>query len=192
MINRKVSTPSNNLTMKPEPRPSIHTRFRTPPIMGRGDRATLEAFEQAVAAIPHLRQNQRLFGEPGYLLRVITSDLPAVPGDLGQPPRHPPRRPTPQLHPRHEECRREPTIASVPESAAPKGDRLVDTWAGQMRKALRDLLLVAFAVDADRCASVLGSLLAHKPDSGTGGCCPRVPSRPTCGLPEGRPLLRPG
>jgi hypothetical protein len=30
------------------------------------------------------------------------------------------------------------------------------------RKALRDLLLVAFAVDADRCASVLGSLLAHK------------------------------
>jgi hypothetical protein len=30
------------------------------------------------------------------------------------------------------------------------------------RKVLRDLLLVAFAVDADRCASVLGSLLAHK------------------------------
>jgi hypothetical protein len=30
-----------------------------------------------------------------------------------------------------------------------------------------------------------------KPDSGAGGCCPRFPSRPTCGLPERRPLLRP-
>jgi hypothetical protein len=29
-----------------------------------------------------------------------------------------------------------------------------------------------------------------KPDSGAGGCRPRVPFRPTCGLPEGRPLLR--
>ena len=81
--------------------------------MRRGDRATVDAFEQAVAAIPHIRQAQRLFGEPDYLLRVITADLPAFPGGLGQPPRHPPRRPTPQLHPRHEECRREPTIASV-------------------------------------------------------------------------------
>jgi DNA-binding Lrp family transcriptional regulator len=83
MINRKVSAPSNNLTMKPEPRPSIYTGFRTPPIMRGGDRATIEAFEQAVAAIPHLRQAQRLFGEPGYLLRVITADLPAFPGGLG-------------------------------------------------------------------------------------------------------------
>jgi hypothetical protein len=109
MINRKVSAPSN-LTMKPEPRPSIYTGFRTPAIMRGGDRATVEAFEQAVAAIPHLRQAQRLFGEPGYLLRVITADLSAFRGGLGQPPRHPPRRPTPQLHPRHEECRREPTM----------------------------------------------------------------------------------
>jgi hypothetical protein len=45
MINRKVSAPSNNLTMKPEPRPSIYTGFRTPPIMRGGDRATIEAFE---------------------------------------------------------------------------------------------------------------------------------------------------
>jgi hypothetical protein len=51
--------------------------------MRGGDRATVEAFEQAVAAIPHLRQAQRLFGEPGYLLRVITADLPAFPGGLG-------------------------------------------------------------------------------------------------------------
>jgi DNA-binding Lrp family transcriptional regulator len=45
--------------------------------MRRGDRATVDAFEQAVAAIPHIRQAQRLFGEPDYLLRVITADLPA-------------------------------------------------------------------------------------------------------------------
>jgi DNA-binding Lrp family transcriptional regulator len=83
MINRKVSAPSNNLTMKPKPRPSMYTGFRTPPIMRGGDRATVEAFEQAVAAIPHVRQAQRLFGEPGYLLRVITADLPAFPGGLG-------------------------------------------------------------------------------------------------------------
>jgi hypothetical protein len=90
MINRKVSAPSNNLTMKPEPRLSIYTGFRTAPIMRGGNPATVEAFEQAVAAIPHVRQAQRLFGEPGYLLRVITADLPAFPGGLGQPPRHPP------------------------------------------------------------------------------------------------------
>ena len=44
--------------------------------MRGGDRATVEAFEQAVAAIPHVWQAQRLFGEPGYLLRIITADLP--------------------------------------------------------------------------------------------------------------------
>jgi len=52
MINCKVSAPLNNLTMKPEPRPPIYTGFRSPPIMRREDRATVEAFEQAVAAIP--------------------------------------------------------------------------------------------------------------------------------------------
>jgi DNA-binding Lrp family transcriptional regulator len=45
--------------------------------MRGGDRATVNAFEQAVAAIPHVREAQRLFGEPDYLLRVITADLPA-------------------------------------------------------------------------------------------------------------------
>jgi DNA-binding Lrp family transcriptional regulator len=45
--------------------------------MRGGDRATVDAFEQAVAAIPHVRQALRLFGEPDYLLRVITADLPA-------------------------------------------------------------------------------------------------------------------
>jgi hypothetical protein len=51
--------------------------------MRGGDRATVEAFDQAVAAIPHVGQAQRLFGEPGYLLRVITANLPAFPGGLG-------------------------------------------------------------------------------------------------------------
>lgn len=45
--------------------------------MRGGDRATVDAFEQTVAAIPHVREAQRLFGEPDYVLRVITADLPA-------------------------------------------------------------------------------------------------------------------
>ena len=42
-----------------------------------GETGYVDAFEQAVAAIPHVREAQRLFGEPDYLLRVITADLPA-------------------------------------------------------------------------------------------------------------------
>ncbi|ACZ83231.1 Lrp/AsnC family transcriptional regulator [Streptosporangium roseum] len=45
--------------------------------MRAADRATVDAFEQAVAAVPHVLQAQRLFGDPDYLLRVITRDLPA-------------------------------------------------------------------------------------------------------------------
>lgn len=41
------------------------------------DRATLDAFEEGIAAIPNVLQAQRLFGDPDYLLRVITRDLPA-------------------------------------------------------------------------------------------------------------------
>ena len=41
------------------------------------DRDTVAEFEQAVAAIPHVIQAQRLFGEPDYLLRVATADLAA-------------------------------------------------------------------------------------------------------------------
>ncbi|MFC0446866.1 Lrp/AsnC family transcriptional regulator [Rhodococcus jostii] len=44
--------------------------------MRAADRDTIEAFERAVAAIPHVLQAQRLFGDPDYLLRVITRDLP--------------------------------------------------------------------------------------------------------------------
>ncbi|GAA1714406.1 Lrp/AsnC family transcriptional regulator [Streptomyces yatensis] len=41
------------------------------------DADTVTAFEEAVAAIPHVTQAQRLFGDPDYLLRVATTDLSA-------------------------------------------------------------------------------------------------------------------
>jgi DNA-binding Lrp family transcriptional regulator len=45
--------------------------------MRQEDRDTLADFEQAVAAIPHVLQAQRLFGDPDYVLRVATADLAA-------------------------------------------------------------------------------------------------------------------
>lgn len=45
--------------------------------MRQEDRDTVEGFERAVAAIPHVLQAQRLFGDPDYLLRVIAADLTA-------------------------------------------------------------------------------------------------------------------
>jgi DNA-binding Lrp family transcriptional regulator len=39
-------------------------------------RDTVAAFEQTVAEVPNVLQAQRLFGDPDYLLRVITRDLP--------------------------------------------------------------------------------------------------------------------
>ncbi len=41
------------------------------------DRQTVAEFEQRVADIPNVLQAQRLFGDPDYLLRVVTRDLPA-------------------------------------------------------------------------------------------------------------------
>ncbi|MCX5555599.1 Lrp/AsnC family transcriptional regulator [Streptomyces sp. NBC_00038] len=41
------------------------------------DRDTVIAFEEGVAAVPHVIQAQRLFGDPDYLLRVATTDLAA-------------------------------------------------------------------------------------------------------------------
>lgn len=40
-------------------------------------RDTLVEFENAVAALPNVTQALRLFGDPDYLLRVATADLPA-------------------------------------------------------------------------------------------------------------------
>jgi DNA-binding Lrp family transcriptional regulator len=45
--------------------------------MNAADRATVDAFEEAVAAIPQVVHAQRLFGDPDYLLRVLARDLPA-------------------------------------------------------------------------------------------------------------------
>ena len=45
--------------------------------MRQEDRDTLLAFEAAVARIPNVVQAQRLFGDPDYLLRVVTADLNA-------------------------------------------------------------------------------------------------------------------
>ncbi|EJN20782.1 MULTISPECIES: Lrp/AsnC family transcriptional regulator [Pseudomonas] len=42
-----------------------------------GDRRAVEAFEVALQAIPQIVEAQRLFGEPDYLLHVVTGDLPA-------------------------------------------------------------------------------------------------------------------
>lgn len=45
--------------------------------MRQEDRDTLLAFEAAVARVPHVVQAQRLFGDPDYLLRIVTADLNA-------------------------------------------------------------------------------------------------------------------
>ncbi|HZZ50034.1 MAG TPA: Lrp/AsnC family transcriptional regulator [Pseudonocardia sp.] len=41
------------------------------------DRATLMDFEAAVSEIPNVLLAQRLFGDPDYLLRIVTADLAA-------------------------------------------------------------------------------------------------------------------
>ncbi|WP_181765587.1 Lrp/AsnC family transcriptional regulator [Streptomyces albidus (ex Kaewkla and Franco 2022)] len=45
--------------------------------MRQEDRDTLLSFEAAVADVPDVVQAQRLFGDPDYLLRVLTEDLGA-------------------------------------------------------------------------------------------------------------------
>ena len=45
--------------------------------MRRADRETVTTFEDAVAEVQHVVSAQRLFGDPDYLLHVVTSDLPA-------------------------------------------------------------------------------------------------------------------
>jgi len=45
--------------------------------MRQADRETLLGFEAGVAAIPQVLQAERLFGDPDYLLRIVTSDLAA-------------------------------------------------------------------------------------------------------------------
>jgi DNA-binding Lrp family transcriptional regulator len=45
--------------------------------MRQEDRETLLGFEEGLAAIPQVVQAERLFGDPDYLLRVVTADLAA-------------------------------------------------------------------------------------------------------------------
>ena len=45
--------------------------------MRQEDRETLMSFEDGLAAIPNVVQAERLFGDPDYLLRVVTADLAA-------------------------------------------------------------------------------------------------------------------
>jgi DNA-binding Lrp family transcriptional regulator len=45
--------------------------------MRQEDRDTLLGFEDAVTHIPNVVQAQRLFGDPDYLLRIVTADLAA-------------------------------------------------------------------------------------------------------------------
>ena len=42
-----------------------------------GDRQAVEAFEIAVMEVPQVIQAQRLFGDPDYLLQVVSRDLSA-------------------------------------------------------------------------------------------------------------------
>jgi DNA-binding Lrp family transcriptional regulator len=45
--------------------------------MDREDAATIEAFEARLAEVAEVRHAERLFGDPDYLVRVVTSDLAA-------------------------------------------------------------------------------------------------------------------
>lgn len=58
--------------------------------IGRTDLETIEAFEEAVVAIPEIVAAERLFGDPDYMLRVLTTDLAAYQrlydGTLGRLP----------------------------------------------------------------------------------------------------------
>ncbi|MGY1436982.1 Lrp/AsnC family transcriptional regulator [Streptomyces reniochalinae] len=45
--------------------------------MRQEDRTTISSFEQALFDLPQVIQAQRLFGDPDYLLRVVTADLAA-------------------------------------------------------------------------------------------------------------------
>jgi DNA-binding Lrp family transcriptional regulator len=45
--------------------------------MDREDAATIEAFETGLAQVAEVRHAERLFGDPDYLVRVVTADLAA-------------------------------------------------------------------------------------------------------------------
>ncbi len=81
--------------------------------MHTANRATLEAFEQAVIEIPHVLQAQRLFGDPDYLLRVLTRDLPAFQALYDEQIATLPGVQRVSSHPRHEKRRQRQATAPV-------------------------------------------------------------------------------
>lgn len=44
--------------------------------MRQEDRDTVSSFEHALAEIPEILQAERLFGDPDYLVRIVSKDLP--------------------------------------------------------------------------------------------------------------------
>jgi DNA-binding Lrp family transcriptional regulator len=45
--------------------------------MDREDAGTIDRFEAELVDVPEVRQAERLFGDPDYLLRVVTADIAA-------------------------------------------------------------------------------------------------------------------
>ncbi|WP_347557892.1 Lrp/AsnC family transcriptional regulator [Robbsia sp. KACC 23696] len=45
--------------------------------LGSTDRGSVQAFEEAVPTVPEIIQAQRLFGDPDFILHIITTDLAA-------------------------------------------------------------------------------------------------------------------
>ena len=43
--------------------------------LDRGDAGTFASFEADISEVPQVRQTERLFGDPDYLLRVVVRDL---------------------------------------------------------------------------------------------------------------------
>jgi DNA-binding Lrp family transcriptional regulator len=53
---------------------------------------SMDDFDQVLAAVPNVVEAQRLFGEPDYLLRVVTADLASYLRHVRGRPRPRPRR----------------------------------------------------------------------------------------------------
>ena len=77
--------------------------------MRQEDRDTLMGLEEGVAAIPHVLQAQRLFGDPDYLLRIVTTGLAACQTKTLCAP----RCPADDLHARQEASRERPATPPI-------------------------------------------------------------------------------
>lgn len=57
--------------------PRIGLGFQALVFVTLKDRQNMRAFEDEVSAIPEITEASRLFGEPDFLLKVLSSDLPS-------------------------------------------------------------------------------------------------------------------